>query len=912
MDSLQSPQSGKALVICEKPSVAGDLLAAFGGGSRKEGYYEFSEGFITWCYGHMLELVPPEVYNPDWKMWDMGALPLVPPNYGFRYGISAGKDNGKGTKTQLGVISKLIGQCDYLVNAADAGREGELIFWEAAKFAGWGKNEPAAVPGSQPCYRFWCNKMTAEGLRGAWNTMDPISKFLPLARAAYCRSESDWLLGMSLTRAASIAFPRQWGENAEEKVRVWSVGRVQTPVLAIIVRRDLAIENFVSKPFYELKLSYLDASGLSNAEPFSATLRVPDGFSIFDPNASDDPSEEGSSEGEASGRKNSFLNKADAEKVLSEIQARSENWTVEDTGTDVLENPPGLFDLTSLQRWCNQAWGWSAQKTLTVAQAAYETDKVLTYPRTTSAFLPEDSPADMDALQEKLLNEWVPTGVPDFPTRVLPKPSVSPRASFLFDDSKVSDHFAIVPTGVIPKDFDNDVAKLWRAVVRRFITAFAEPAKVRAVKRAVSLSGFPEGVRQAFCSGKTYTDRGWIEHDDVLAALTGGVRKSEGKTLAECGSLASCESGNLHEGSTSPPRAFDEASLLAIMQNISAKLSGEELEEGEVSLGELKDVLSELGLGTPATRAETIETLLTRGFIARAAKGPVPKSAGNSKPKAAGKGAPKFLCATPAGRYLIESLDKIKLSYLTEAMLTAQWEKRLGDMANAKSNESRVEFLDSLVESLTSSVSIFSANAPEQVPRVEPVTLDVICPKSGQPVKDYGKFYRFPGLDKTRLWKAIAEREISAEEYVPLVESGQTDLLDKFISKGKKEFSAHLVLKGDKLEFKFPERAQVAGTPLDVLCPKSGEPVQDCGKFYRFPAFPKAAFWKTVAQRPMTAQEYLVVLRDGKCEPLPGFISKAGKPFSAALKFVTEDGGKVDFDFPPRDGKPKGKGKAKK
>lgn len=895
MQTIISPHSGKALVICEKPSVASDLLAALGGGTRQDGYFEFSQGAITWCFGHLLELVPPEVYTEDWRRWEMGILPMVPPNYGFRYGIVAGKDGGKGAKKQLGVISTLMKQSDYLVNATDAGREGELIFWEAAKFSGWGKNVPAAVPGDLACYRFWSNKMTAEGLRGAWNEMKPVSEYLPLARAAYCRSESDWLLGMNLTRAASLAFPRKWGPEKEDIVKVWSVGRVQTPVLALIVRRDLSIEGFVSKPFYELRVTYRDSAD-KKASDFVATLRVPEGMAIFD----------GSQEGEASeggGRRTAFLKKEDAAAVLAELEGRaSDAWKVDDQVSEGVENPPGLFSLTDLQRWCNQAWGWSAQKTLTVAQAAYEEEKVLTYPRTTSSFLPEDSKAEMDAVHGKVLGAWAGS-VASFPTAPLCLPSASSRADYLFDDSKIADHYAIVPTGEIPSSLGSDVGRLWTAVVRRFLTAFAPPARVRSVKRTVSLSGFTEGTRQANCSGKTYESRGWLDYDDALSGVTGGVRKSSDRVLAECGPQADFVSGLLHAGATTPPRAFDEASLLAIMENISSKIEFgeemEELEEGEVSLEELKEALSDLGLGTPATRADIIETLLRRGFIARSVKGPSPKSGGKS-PKAGGKGSAKYLCSTPAGRFLIQSLENIELSYLTEPLLTAQWEKRLSDMALGKNVDDRDKFLGDLVGSLQDSVSIFSAHAPKIVPKADPIEMGVLCPKTGKPVVDFGNAYSFPGLPGIRLWKTVASKMISAEEYSLLVDSGRTELLEGFTAKSGSKFAAFLTLKGDKLTFEFPEREQ-SGTPIEgVLCPKSGKPVLDCGKFYRFLGVPKSAFWKSVAQRNMKPEDYIPLVGNGKTEVLSGFISKKGSAFSAAL--ILDGKGGVTFDFPPRQG----------
>jgi DNA topoisomerase III len=908
MASLNSPASGKALVVCEKPSVASDLLAAFGGGTRHDGYFEFSLGYITWCFGHLLELAPPEAYGEDFKRWEFGNLPIVPPSYGFKYGLATGYDGGKGAKKQLGIISKLLKDSGYLVNAADAGREGELIFWEAVKFAGWGKDKPAAVPGDLPCFRFWCSKMTHEGLQGAWNEMKPMRDYLPLARAAYCRSESDWLLGMNLTRGASLSFPRKWGPEKDDAVKVWSVGRVQTPVLALIVRRDLAIEGFSSKAFYEVRLDFRDSVD-SSAESFGSVLQVPKGYDRF-------TAESGETKAAA------FQRKEDAEAVLGELfSLRSTPWEVRDEVTSGVENPPGLFSLTDLQRWCNQAWGWTAQKTLEVAQAAYEEEKVLTYPRTTSAFLPEDSKGEMDRVHG-VLAAWAAGQMPGFPTASLVSPVSSSRASFLFNDAKVSDHYAIVPTGTLPKDLESPVGKLWQAVVRRFLTAFADPARVRQVKRKVT---FAQPEREATASGKVYESRGWMEADDALAARTGGTRKSSDKVLAACGPQAGLLSGEVHEGATTPPKPFDESSLLAIMENISSKLAmgeSEDLEEGEVSLEELKEALSDLGLGTPATRAETIETLLKRGFIARVSKGPSPKVAPKGKAEKPAKGSAKYLCATPSGRFLISSLEKIKLAYLTEPLLTAKWEKRLGDMASGASKESREEFLDALLASIRESVGIFRTQAVPGQAQAETKVLDVVCPTTGKPVEDRGNYYSIAGKPNIRFWKKVAEKEIPLEEYLRLIETGQTSVMDGFKAGSGKLFSAKLIFDGDKFKFVFPERGagESAKTVDGVTCPKSGEPVLEFDKFYRFPGHPQTAFWKTIAQRVMSAAEYAEMLSKGQTGLLDGFVSKKGSTFSAhvimgpqgpSFKFADREGGGGGGTWSKDGGKGGAKGAAK-
>jgi len=905
---LSVPQPGKKyLVICEKPSVAKDLLSAYGGGKKASdgGYFEFVHGWITWCFGHLVEFVQPSAYHEGWKEWNWSVLPMIPEGYNFRYTPAVGMDGGKGTRKQLKVIGDLMKQADVLVNGCDAGREGELIWWEAVKYGGWGKNLPAAIPGDKPAYRLWIQAMTPDDLRKAWNGMLPMEEKLPLARAAYCRSESDWLLGLNLTRAATLSFPRVWGKEKGQGVKVWSIGRVQTPVLALVVRRDLSIENFVSRPFYELKLMY-QGNPSGEAGQFEGTLQVPDGYRAFDPaQAGEAPAPEGAKQAKS----RAFEKKEEAQALLEILEGRKPGpWKVSDEKKSGVENPPGLFSLSELQRWCNKAWGWSAQQTLDIAQTCYETEKTLSYPRTSSAFLPESSKSQMDEVHASILSGWFEGAAAgkDVSSLCPFKPSEAPRAKFLFNDAKITDHFAIVPTGVIPKDLDTPPGKLWLAVARRFLTAFGDPARVETVRRTLTLQREDGGKGEyvATCSGKLYKSKGWLEIDGILSGLTGGRSSgSADRVLPDCGDTSDYVSGRLHEGSTKPPRPFDDASLIAIMENISAKLEEDE-DSGDdtVEIEELKQAVADLGLGTPATRASILEVLLTRGYLARTKSGPSSDGKKSDLPLPSKKGG-KYICSTEAGRRLISSLEDIKLEYLTEAMLTAQWEKRLQDMENGdESAGSREDFLGDLCERVKESIGTFQSHAKATGNvRPDPKPTGVMCPKSGEEIKDIGKCWVSPGFPKLGLWKSVAGKDMTLEDYLPLLKDGKTGVLTGFVSKANKEFSAALKFdeKANKVVFDFPE---IEGKPTGVMCPKSGKEVEDCGKFYRFPGYPKSRFWKVMAQREMKPSEYAKVLAEGKLPGVPGFTSSKGKDFSADLVFKN---GEVKFDFGGSKGAPK-------
>lgn len=835
---LLSP-SEKVLVICEKPSVARDLGAVLGAGPDAGGYLPFPGGFISWARGHLLELAPPSSYRDDWASWTWEVLPMVPEDLKFQSAVK------KGCGEQLSVLKGLYKKADVVVNACDAGREGELIWWEILRHCGWGFGLAPGVPGPKKALRLWAQSNTAGGLTEAWDTMRPISDRQGLAEASYARSEADWLLGMNGSRAATLCFPPP---TLGGKRGVWSVGRVQTPVLALICERDDEISKFVPKPFYEVRL------GFDGPAPFEASLLVPDGYPPFVP------------DGEQAKEPKGFLRREDAQAVLeSLLAARPAPWDIRDEEKVGNENPPGLFSLTDLQKWCNQAWGWEASRTLDAAQAAYESAKTLTYPRTDCCHLPVDSKSKMDGVYTSIRSGFLDSRL-TLPAWSLP-PSASARASVLFDDSKLTDHYAIVPTGVIPADLDSDAGRVWLAVVRRFLVAFGPAAKVVSLKRRCTHSS---GGQVGVAAGKRYADRGWLSADDLLAPLLGQDPKADPSTLGSCPAALPLGSGRLHEGKTTPPKHFTEATLLSVMENISSRLVSDE--------EEVKEAMAGKGLGTPATRAAIIELLVARSYIQRHRKG-----------------AAVSLRGTESGHTLIGNLKSASLGFLTVPDLTADWEASLAAMEKSKEAGGRRPFLSSLLIEVARVVDALRKRASDSPvsggarPRVE---TSFVCPLSGKPVGDLGTFWDFPGF-RGRIPKVIAGRPFSAEE-VAKVLSGEGVVFEGFLSKKGTKFAAGLKPNPDtgRFDFVFPER-QIADS--GALCPVTGKPIEDHGGFWVFPDR-DARFWKSVAKRPVSIEEYSQLVRDGRTAVLDGFVSSKGNKFSAHL--VLKPDGSVGFDFP--------------
>ena len=705
----------KTVIIAEKPSVASDLARVLGGagqGRKGDGFIEHGNMVFTWCFGHLVGQCQPEDYKSAWKSWNFAELPMVPDQ--FRT-----KPNDSKARKQLKTIATLVKSAAEIVNACDAGREGELIFWMAMRQNGWGKDLPAGEPGPGNVTRMWLDSMTDSAIQNAWDNRASIGtpKYSQLAAAAYARSEADWLLGMNLTRGASMAFPKPSG------VRVWSVGRVQTPVLAAVVSRDERRKAFQPKPFWTVDAIFGD---------YRATVRVP----AFCDRLED--------------HKDRFMMAHHAQQVYELIVGKLGNaWEVTDKASPVREKPPRLFSLTSLQRHCAKVKGWTAQKTLEIAQKCYETEKTLTYPRTDSEYLPDDYGTTADGVMIKLVEGWAgKRGLLEFP-----RPTASSQQGN-FNSAKVSDHFAIVPTGTLPSKRGGDTWELWQIVAGRFACAFGDTAEATKVQRTLTVT-IESSDLVAHTFGKTYQKKGWIEIAEKLCG-----HRSKETVLPNSSGSDHATGAEVKSGKTEPPPHFREDTLLAVMEDVS-RMDGSGFDDHD-----LKEALKDRGLGTPATRASIFETLIKRGFVVRKKRD---------------------LVATPAGCSLVTNLRKHQLDALTQPQLTAKWEQRLHAIEQG-SGESHDKFLADLVTAIDQQIEQLRPLAEAAQPVTQ--TLEDLCPKSRQPMTDLGKHFTAPGFPNARLWKEVSGRTFTAAEYGELLAGETLGPLEFTSRKTKKPFQA--------------------------------------------------------------------------------------------------------------------------
>jgi DNA topoisomerase-3 len=816
----------RTLIVAEKRSVAEDLVKALlnGRGQAHDGFFSFGDVVITYCSGHLVGLAQPDEYpGKGWSSWQFDSLPLVPQDLEFVY-----KPVNERAAKQLGVIKKLARESDLVVNACDAGREGELIFWYALRWCGWGKGRKPGVPGDKLVKRMWYDSMTPEALRAAYQQMRPITdpQFRRLAEAAYTRSEADWILGMSATRAATLSLPKQQGDFA---VKVWSVGRVQTPVLAEIVNRDRRIETFVSVPFWGVRVMF------GRGELYQGSLRVPEGRAIL---------------GESKDR---FAKKEDAEWYAQLISAsQGHKWKAEEEAQPVKEKPPRLFSLTSLQRYCIKKFGWTAQQVLELAQECYEKEKTLTYPRTESEYLPDDYVETAEKVFLTVVRE-VTGNLEANPELISPKRT----RQKVFDSSKVSDHFAIVPTGAIPKEKGSNACRLWKVVVKRFVIAFGATAEAKNVKRSLRTS--IEGERlHAQAEGKTYSRKGWLELAEAL-----GETFSREKFLPALVDPEISSEAVVKERKTQPPDPYDEDSLLAMMENVQRVLEADN-DHGEAELDALKEAVAARGLGTPATRASIIETLIERRYVAREKKGKK-----------------TILRATAAGRFLIDRLVGIGVIALTKPMTTADWEVRLKDIEQGRSDENRESFLGELVEDLKQQIQIFRSTREQQ----DRVT-NALCPITGKPIIDKGSRYEVAGYPGGRFPKQILGQNFNEHDIAKIL-AGKSPM---FSFKGKtKTFESKM--KWDPENKKITFDFDIGPQSLQVKCPKTGRQVIDRGAWYEFAGWSEIKCWKKWLDRKMAAEEYAEIFSAsldgaGTSRELRGFYSqKKKRHFDAKVRF---------------------------
>ena len=560
------------MIVCiaEKPSVAKDIADVLGARSRKEGYFEGNGYQVTWTFGHLCTLKEPHDYTEMWKRWSLSSLPMIPP----RFGIKLIQD--KGISKQFAIIERLMQSAEGIVNCGDAGQEGELIQRWVMQKAG----------ARCPVKRLWISSLTEESIREGFANLKEQSEYQSLYEAGLGRAIGDWLLGMNATRLYTL----KYGRNKQ----VLSIGRVQTPTLALIVKRHHEIANFVPQQYWELKTLYRDTT-------FNAT----------------------------SGR---FDSEDEAQEALQKITG--ELFTVTDvTSKNGTESPPKLYDLTSLQVDCNKKFGLSADVTLQTIQSLYE-KKYTTYPRVDTTFLSDD-------IYPKCGN--ILKGLRDYQTFTAPlleKPL--PKSKKVFDNKKVTDHHAIIPTGVYPQGLTDIEKKVYDLIARHFIAAFYPECKFC----TTTVLGESAGVGFK-TTGKVITSPGWrvifaqeINNDDK-------DKEDKEKILPP---FVKGESGphtpGLQEKWTTPPKQYTEATLLRAMETAGKFVDDEEL----------RDAMKENGIGRPSTRAAIIETLYKRNYIRKEKKNVI---------------------ATPTG---IELISLIRNELLKSAELTGQWEKKLRDI----------------------------------------------------------------------------------------------------------------------------------------------------------------------------------------------------------------------------------------
>ena len=574
------------MIVCiaEKPSVAKDIARIIGATASRDGYMEGNGYQVTWTFGHLCELKMPEDYTPMWKSWSLTALPMIPPRFGIRL-----KDD-EGIKKQFAVIERLMQAADGIINCGDAGQEGELIQRWVMQKAG----------ATCPVQRLWISSMTDEAIREGFATLKDQSNYQSLYMAGLSRAVGDWLLGINCTRLYTI----KYGQNRQ----VLSIGRVQTPTLALIVNRQKEIDNFKPEPYWVLATVYRDTI-------FTAT-------------------------------KGKYTSKEEGEEAFKTIEGKPLTITQVEKKNGK-ETPPSLYDLTSLQVDCNKKFGFSAETTLNIIQQLYE-QKLTTYPRVDTTFLPDDVYAKCPQTMNGLF-QVKHAGTAPYAELVRPLGGKAlPKSKKVFDSSKVTDHHAIIPTGMIPTALTDMQRKVFDLVARRFIAVFYPDCKYA----QTTVLGMVDDI-EFKVTGRTILDPGWrtVYAKDVQTDDDEKKPDEEERTLP---AFQKGESGphqpTLTEKMTTPPPYYTEATLLRAMETAGKLVEDEEL----------RRAMKENGIGRPSTRAAIIETLFKRKYIRKERK---------------------RLVATTTG---IELIDLIREDLLKSCELTGIWEKKLRDIESQK------------------------------------------------------------------------------------------------------------------------------------------------------------------------------------------------------------------------------------
>jgi len=803
----------KALIIAEKPSVASDLARALGGFKKVEDHFESDRYIISSALGHLVELCLPSELDVKRGKWSFANLPIIPNEFELK--------PIEKTKARFNLLKRLMKRqdVDLLINACDAGREGELIFRYLLKLSGVKK----------PVQRLWLQSMTAESIRSAFDHLRSDEEMIPLAQAAVCRSESDWLVGINGTRAMT-AFNNKTGG-----FQLTPVGRVQTPTLAILTEREEKIHHFKPRTYFEVFADFEVKAGQYRGRWFK---------------------EDFSKDGDEDARAERIWERENADAIKERCLGKT--GVANEERKPTTQAPPLLYDLTSLQRDAN-ARGFSAKRTLQIAQQLYERYKVITYPRTDSRYLPEDYLATVKSTLGKIDNAYA--------HKALESNWVKPSKR-IFNNVKISDHFAIVPTGTAPHGLDEVQQKVYDMIVRRFISVFFPAAQFEVTTRITRVD------KDAFkTEGKIIKDPGWL----AVYGREAAADQEGGESLVPImeNEPAKVLDVDVTQNETKPPARFNEATLLSAMEGAGKLVEDEELREA----------MREKGLGTPATRAAIIEGLIWDGYLLREGR---------------------ELIATAKGMALITLLRGIGIAELCSPEMTGEWEYKLKRMA--KGAMERKEFMTE-IKRFTREIVEKAKNFEGDTVAGDFEVLEVKCPKcGGGPFdEDYRTFKcRSCGLI---VWKTMAGRLFEPEEVKKLLTEGRVGPLEGFRSKVGRKFGATVKLGEEfKQEFDFGEGAN--GEPVKIdkdkheslgLCPicQKGQ-IYVLDKAYACEnaiASTKTCSFrisKFILQREIPKEQVQKLIATGKTDLLPKFISKKGRPFSAHLKL---DNGKVGFEF---------------